>query len=114
MVSLKMTTAEARAEGYGSPADVKPPEYPWGTALTLTDEAVKALFPGGLPKVGQEYDIAGRVCVKATREDERQGGEARLSVELQMTDLDIPNAGTDKPSAATTIYGEAGPRQSQD
>ena len=113
MVSLKMTDAEAKAEGYGSPTEAKPPEYPWGTCITLADEVVKALFPDGLPKVGLELDMTGKVRVKGAREDQREGDKTRLSVELQLTDIEIPNGKTVTPMASR-LYGEAGPLQSQD
>lgn len=56
MISLKMTPAEAKAEGL-VPGEPKPPEYPWGTRLDLVDEVVRQLFPDGLPKVGTKIAI---------------------------------------------------------
>ena len=113
MVSLKMTPAAAKAEGYGSPEEIKPPEYPWGTRLTINNEAVTALFPKGLPKVGDECAITGKVRVIGVIEEDRQDSPPRLSVDLQVTDLEIPQ-GEEKPSAASRMYGEDGPRQSKD
>lgn len=103
MVSLKMTPDEAKAEGFGKPEDIKPPEYPWGTSITITNESAKGLFPNGLPDVGTEFAISGTVRVKGKNEDEREGEKVRTSIELQVTDLDVPNT-VPKKSAADTMY----------
>jgi hypothetical protein len=103
MVSLKMTPKEAKAEGFGSPTDIKPPEYPWGTSLTLTNETAKELFPNGLPDVGTEFKISGTVRVKGKNENQQEGEDVRTSIDLQVTDLDVPNT-VPKKDAAATLY----------
>jgi hypothetical protein len=86
-VSLKMTKAEASAEGYGSPAEVKTPEYPWATCITLTNEVVKALWPDGLPKVGEELPLDVTAKVAGVSASDQDGGTSRVSVDLQLTDI---------------------------
>ena len=115
MVSLKMTKAEAKAEGYGQavPGESKPPEYPWGTCLTLTDEAVRALFPNGLPKVGDKVALDCMGEIRSTNEVKQDGGASRVSVEIQLTDAEIEEDEDEQPSTASRIYG-AGPRNSED
>lgn len=113
MVSLKMSPEEAKAEGYGAPAEIKAPEYPWGTCLTLTNEVARALFPNGLPDVGTEFAITGNVRVKGKNEDEREGEKVRTSIDLQMTDLEVPNA-VPEVTVAERLYGSEGPRQAKD
>lgn len=108
MVSLKMSAAEAKAEGYGSPAEIKPPKYPYGTCLHLDNEVAKALFPGGMPTVGQACTVTGNAIVSSVSSSEQEGGKARLSIDLQMTDMDL---GGDKPSAAEKLYGKDGPKK---
>jgi hypothetical protein len=102
MVSLKMTDAQAKAEGYGKPEDIKPPEYPWGTRLTVNNDVVKALFPGGMPKIGAEMPVSGKVRVTGVVEEDRQGEPPRLSVDLQMTELDVVR--DEKPNVAERMY----------
>lgn len=109
-VSLKMTPAEAKAEGYGSPAEIKPPEYPWGTVLTLTDEQVKALWPKGLPSTETKLTLDVSAYVKRVSVDE-QGGEKRVSVDLQLTDIATETDADSDLSAADRLYGKDGPRK---
>jgi hypothetical protein len=108
-VSLKMTKAEASAEGYGSPAEVKTPEYPWATCITLTNEVVKALWPDGLPKVGEELPLDVTAKVAGVSASDQDGGTSRVSVDLQLTDIEIEDP-AETPSAAETIYGADGPK----
>jgi hypothetical protein len=106
VISLKMTPAEAKAEGYGAPVDVKPPAYPWGTRITLTDEVAKEMFPDGLPKVGTAIAIDAFATVASCNMTQQEGGETRLSIELQITDIDIEQDVEEKPTPAQTIYGK--------
>ena len=99
-----MTPAEAKAEGYGKPEDVKPPEYPLGTRLSLTDEVAKALFPK-LPEVGKSVALTGAAEVVSINITQQQGGADRICIELQVTDLDATEVETKK-SASETIYGD--------
>lgn len=102
MVSLKMTPAEAKSEGYASPAEMKAPEYPWGTRLTLVDEAAKALFPK-MPVVGSTVAVTGAAIISSVNIVQQEGGDTRVSIELQMTDIDA-RAVEEKKSAAETLY----------
>lgn len=107
MIPLKMTPAEAKAEGYGSPMEAKPPAYPWGTRLTLTDEVVRKLFPDGLPKVGAMIAIDAFAEVVTVNETKQQEGPDRVSVDLQLTEMDLEQDVEEKPTAAQAIYGKA-------
>lgn len=113
MVSLEMTAEEAREEGYGSPAEAKPPKYPWGTSITLVDEAARGAFPAGIPAVDTECTVIAKVYVKGVNSTEREGGEKCLALDLQFTEIEVHPV-AEKPSAAQAIYGESGPRQSED
>jgi hypothetical protein len=109
MVSLKMTPKEAKAEGYGAPAEVPVPEYPWGTVLTLTDEQVKALWPNGPPVKEAVLKLDAAAYVKGISVDDREGQPRRISVDLQVTDIAIE---TDGDKDLPNYYGKSGPRQS--
>ena len=105
MVSLKMSKAEAKAEGYVSPAaEPTPPEYPWGTRLTLVDEVAKSLFPK-MPTVGAQVAIDGLATVASVNIVQQQGGDTRVSIELQLTDIDLEEP-EETTSAASKIYGD--------
>ena len=101
-----MSPAEAKAEGYAqaAPATPEPPAYPWGTCLTLTDEAVKALFPGGPPAEKAEVMLEVTAYVKSFNRAEQRDGSFRTSIELQCTDIEMEEPDEDKPSAAETLY----------
>jgi hypothetical protein len=98
MVSLKMSKAESAAES----AAGKPPEYPWGTRLTLVDEVAHAIFPE-MPKVGAEMKIVGTAMVASVNIVQQQGGKTRVSVDLQITDIDAAAA---KAKATPNWYGD--------
>lgn len=111
-ISLKMTPKEAKAEGFGKPEDVKPPAYPWGTAITLTDEQVKGLWPNGVPEKETKLELDVAAYVKGINLDDREGGEKRVEVTLQLTDIALE---TDPDSdLAARMYGKDGPQQSKD
>ena len=105
MVSLKMTQAEAKAEGYTATPSV--PEYPWGTSLTLVDEVAKALFPE-MPQVGGSVSLDAMATVSYVNIVQQQDGKSRVSIELQLTDLEIEEPEEDKPSPAQVMYGTKG------
>lgn len=111
MVSLKMTPAEAKAEGYGAPAEAPAPEYPWGTTLSVIDGTAEALFPA-MPEVGKPVKIAGMAIVTSVNITKREGKD-RFCVELQVTDLEV-EAAEAKKGAAESIYGKDGPKKSED
>lgn len=112
MVSLKMSKAEAKAEGYGSPAELKPPEYPWGTRITLVDEVAHALFPK-MPTVGGTVAIEGKAMIASVNIVQQEGGKSRVSIELQLTDLECEDPGEDE-GVASKLYGKDGPRKAAD
>jgi hypothetical protein len=109
MVSLKMSPAASKAEAAG-PEDL---EYPWGTRLTLTDEQAKSLFPV-MPKIGATVSLDAEATVSSVNIVQQQGGGTRVSIELQITEMEVEDPGeTEVESTASKIYGKDGPKGSE-
>jgi len=85
LVSLKVT--EAQKKNYGQINDT-PPEYPWGTALDLDGEQVKALGLEGVG-LGQEFNVVALARVKNVSSSESEEQGKRVNVVLQITDMAV-------------------------
>lgn len=98
LISMKRKPPEMKM------ADPMESEYGYGLCLKLEPDQVEALGITQLPAVGTAMMIRARVVVKKTEtEDEGEGPEHELY--LQVTDLELGRAESDKP-AATMLYGE--------
>lgn len=87
LVDLKLTKAEAKAE-IGSSAPSKGPRYPWGLSLRLDNDTLGKLKLDAL-KVGTKVTIEAIATVTEYGEHQRQDGEERHNLELQITELAI-------------------------
>lgn len=95
LVSLKLSTKEAKKD-YGSPESVsRLPEYPYGTRLSFDNETVEKLDLEDV-EVRQKVTITaeGYVSEKSTRDIVK--GEARTNVEIQLTDISVTESGAAK------------------
>jgi hypothetical protein len=99
-VNLKLDPASKRT--LMEPAQPEPPQYPWGTRLTLDDEVLKKLGLDKLPEVGAELVVYGMAKAVAVRSDATEHGGSR-SVELQITDLSVKPKGQDQPRSAEQV-----------
>lgn len=103
MVSMKQ---EPEREEMPGEIEADEPQYPPGMCIHLEVDQLKKLGITALPKVGTEMTIAARVYVKATSAYQTQGEGERMSVDLQITDMEVgQNAGQRVDSAATMLYG---------
>lgn len=100
MVSLKLSPTEAKDQ---VALDYKPPAYPWGTQLDLSDDALTALGWDKLPEVGTTLEMMATVKVcRVSANDSEEGGPNRC-VCLQITDLGFGAGGDEKKSAAAKM-----------
>jgi co-chaperonin GroES (HSP10) len=104
MVSLQMSKQEAKKDmGLARPskeaADL--PRYPYGTTLRLDTETLKKLgidladYP-----LDAECDIVAKGTVVDVSQSQRQGGEPRKSLEIQITDMSISESASSKKKKA--------------
>lgn len=109
LVSMKIDRA-ARDAAMRGPAVMSEegPLYPWGLALNLGDEEIKALGMKQLPEAGETMLLVAKVKVSGTSSEDVAGdaGKAkRQNVRLQITDMALEDAG-EKTNAAEKLYGE--------
>lgn len=104
-ISLKMTPTEAKAEGYGAPPEIKPPEFTWGSSISLTPEQTKGLFPGGIPQVKTVLKLDVSAIVDGLNVDRQD--TSKVAVDLQFTDIAIET----EPDRDLNYYGDAGPKK---
>jgi hypothetical protein len=108
LVSMKIDpkSAEEMKESATSPMGDSP-KYPWGLSVTLNEDALEALgLDDDLPKVDSTMMLYAKVTVTGVRSNESQNG-SNQSVELQITDLCLEDAGSGK-DPKTALYGDKG------
>ena len=67
-------------------------DYPWGLRLHLQEEQLAALGVNALPSTGAIVRISATARVVATAE-ESEGGQAKRSLGLQITDMGMAGPG---------------------
>lgn len=92
MVSLKLTPKAKKEQN--ELAEYKPPEYGYGTQISLEDDQLKKLGLSSDMKVGTELEIKGKVTVKGLQKSAGEHGEHE-SLQLQITDMDIVSGDDD-------------------
>lgn len=103
MVSLKLTPAEAKEE---AAIDYKPPEYPYGTQLDLSDDALDALGWSELPKVGDTLEMTATVKVARVSVYDSEGGGATRCVCLQIMTIGFGPDNEARAGVAAMLYGK--------
>lgn len=86
MVSMKLPKKKRRR--YGSPVSLAP-EYPWGTSITLENDALKKLGITDLPEIGEEVMLHGMGKVTRLAESSGTEGKDSKSVEIQLTKMEV-------------------------
>lgn len=81
------------------------PEYPYGLCLDLNDESLKKLGFTTPPAAGTEVMITARAYISRSSIDDTQDGGKRISMGLQITDMDISAPGNDINQKASLLYG---------
>jgi hypothetical protein len=90
-VSMRLPKDKAKEMENAVPpvSDGKGPKYPWGLQLRLENESLDKLGITTLPEVGKECRVVGVAKVVSVEQRDREGGETRRHVELQITKLAI-------------------------
>lgn len=94
--SLKFTpeeNAKNSPSAISSPGDK--PAYPYGTRICLDDSSLKKLGISNLPPVGTKMTVKAIVEVCSTSEYDSVDGGARMSLDLQVTDIELGKAKND-------------------
>ncbi len=103
---MAMVNMKAKPEREEMPGEVEAdePRYPYGLCIRLGKDELAKLGITTLPTVGVEMNLMARATVKSVSSYETQGEGADMSVELQITDMEVGQAsGTS--AAATALYG---------
>lgn len=79
-------------------------EYFYGLCIRLGKEELKKLGITQPPAVGSKMTITAAVFVKSASTSEYVGDDKEMSVELQITDMEIGES-KDKADTATLLYG---------
>lgn len=103
MISMKLTTAEAKAETFLGEQD-ELPEYPYGLTICIDDDLLAKLGITDLPPVGTKFRIEALAEVCSTSQYANQSG-ADQSMSLQITDMELDAGNTEPKSIANRIYG---------
>lgn len=78
-----------------APSGCSEPDYPWGTRINLEEDQIAALDLKAMPAVGAPVGVEAVAMVIGVNEEQRDGQTFRR-LELQITDLAIAAAGTNK------------------
>lgn len=103
---MAMTNMKSKPEREEMPGEVEAdePRYPYGLCIRLGKDELAKLGITALPTVGVEMNVMARATVKSVSSYETQGEGSDMSVELQITDMELGQAsGTS--AAAATLYG---------
>ncbi|BAM66435.1 hypothetical protein [Xanthomonas citri phage CP2] len=78
-----------------APSGCSEPDYPWGTRISLEEDQIAALGLKSMPAVGAPVGVEAVAMVIGVNEEQRDGKTFRR-LELQITDLALAAAGTNK------------------
>ena len=99
MKQVSMKSDSGHGDGckccHGVPDGCGEPDYPWGLRITLTEREIADLGIKSLPAAGAPVGIEATCRVIGVGEEEREGKTERR-IELQITDLALAAAGTNK------------------
>jgi hypothetical protein len=103
MVNMKMSADKAKE--YSEPQlSGDAPEYPYGLCLHLGMDELAKLGMTTLPDVGAKMTITAMAFVKSTSAYETQSEGKSMSVDLQITDMEVGSA--EKKDPASVMYPE--------
>jgi hypothetical protein len=106
MISMKLTTAEAKSETMlGDPEESDLPEYPYGLSVCLDKDSLEKLGITELPSVGTVMQLTALVEVCSVSQYQNQSGtDSNLS--LQITDMELAAGNSEPKALANRIYGD--------
>lgn len=99
-----MVDMKSKPEVEESPGMVEgdEPRYPYGLCLHLGKDELEKLGMAQLPDVGAKMSIMAMGYVKSTSAYETQGDGKSMSVEIQITDLELTPG--EKKDPASVLY----------
>lgn len=86
LLSMELSPAEAKQEVACEP---DPPKYPWGLCIDLDQDSLKKLGIDTLPELGTTMSVVAKAEVTSASTSQSQGGEARMNLSLQITDMAV-------------------------
>lgn len=104
LTNMKLTQAEAKDTE--CPCKPEMPEYPWGLQLDLNNDVLQKLGIS-LPQVGTTLLLHARAEVKRVSASDEMGGEKRMSVTLQITDMALMPE-VKRPTTKTVLFEKGG------
>lgn len=98
-----MINMKSKPEGESSAevAEYEEPQYPYGLCLHLGMDELEKLGITQLPEVGAVIMVSAKAFVKSTSAYETQGDGKSMSVDLQITDMEL---GAEKKDPASVMY----------
>lgn len=104
MPELKSMKLSKKEQKEGSEVATERPEYAYGLSINLDNESLEKLGITELPKTKTEMFLSAKVEVSSVSEhDSADQKEPNRSVTLQITEMGLANADTDK---AQKLYGD--------
>jgi hypothetical protein len=97
MADMKMSKEEAKEQC--SPSIDESPRYPYGLSISLDDDAIEKLGCDNL-NVGDEVQITAKATVTSKSGYQTMVGDAESSIGLQITDMEVSGASSNKTTKA--------------
>lgn len=104
LVSMKLSSKEAKQQMEPSLAAKDRPRYPWGLSVSLDTDSLKKLGIEELPAVGESYLLVANVDVSSVSSNASEGGSQK-SLSLQITEMCLEDA-DEKTDTAKMLYKE--------
>jgi hypothetical protein len=105
MAMVNMKRAESERKDYAEVGmDSDGPDYPYGLCISLGKEELDKLGITSLPEVGTEMMVMAKGFVKSVSSHEYKGEGKHMSVEVQLTDVEV-GAAPASTNAADALYG---------
>lgn len=90
---INMQQSAEEAKEYSQPTEAEAPKYPWGLCITLNGDSLDKLGVKALPAAGSKVTIVAKAEVTRTSENQTQDGESEMSLDLQITDMQLGGLG---------------------
>jgi hypothetical protein len=103
---MSMVNMKSKVEREEMPGEVDAdgPRYPYGLCIRLGKDELAKIGMTTLPNVGTGMNLMARATVKSVSSYDTQGEGADMSVELQITDLELGQMSAST-NAANVLYG---------
>jgi len=80
-------------------------KYPYGLKIHLDEDSFSKLDLTSTPKVGDKFMMLAMVEVSDMHKSNSMGDELKVSMGLQITDLELKSKEAEKESTASKLYG---------